>query len=125
LKLKLDENLGRRSEEILAKAGHDVWTVRQQQLQTVPDDELIERCRAEGRCLVTLDLGFANPLLFLPSHYTGIAVLRLRQKPSAADLASLVQTLVDALKSEEATGKLWIVEPGRIRIYQEETKGAS
>jgi len=42
LKLKLDENLGRRSEEILAKAGHDVWTVRQQQLQTVPDDELIK-----------------------------------------------------------------------------------
>ena len=125
MKLKLDENLGRRSEEILAKAGHDVWTVRQQQLQTVPDDELIERCRAEGRCLVTLDLGFANPLLFLPSHYTGIAVLRLRQKPSAADLASLLQTLVDALKSEEPTGKLWIVEPGRIRIYQEETKGAS
>jgi len=64
-------------------------------------------------------------LLFLPSHYAGIAVLRLRQKPSAADLASLVQTLVDALKSEEPTGKLWIVEPGRIRIYQEETKGAS
>ena len=125
MKLKLDENLGRRSKEILAAAGHDVWTVRQQQLQSVPDDELIERCRAEGRCLVTLDLGFANPLLFLPSHYSGIVVLRLRQKPSATDLASLVQTLVDALKSEEPTGKLWIVEPGRIRIYQEEIKGAS
>jgi len=125
LKLKLDENLGRRSEKILATAGHDVWTVRQQQLQGVPDEELIERCRAEGRCLVTLDLGFANPLLFLPSHYPGIVVLRLRQKPSAADLASLVQTLINALKSEEPTGKLWIVETGRIRIYQEEIRGGS
>jgi predicted nuclease of predicted toxin-antitoxin system len=119
LKFKLDENLGRRSEQILAAAGHDVRTVRQQQLQGVADDELIEHCRAEGRCLVTLDLGFANPLLFLPSHYAGIVVLRLRQKPSATDLASLVQTLTDALKREGPIGKLWIVEIGRIRIHQE------
>jgi len=69
--------------------------------------------------LVTLDLGFANPLLFLPSHYLGIVVLRLRQKPSATDLASLVQTLIDALKREEPIGKLWVVEIGRIRIHQE------
>jgi predicted nuclease of predicted toxin-antitoxin system len=119
LKFKLDENLGRHSEEILTAAGDDVSTVRQQQLQSVPDDELIERCRAEGRCLVTLDLGFANPLLFLPSDYSGIVVLRLRPKPSSPDLASLVQTLIDALKREEPIGKLWIVEIGRIRIHQE------
>lgn len=60
--------------------------------------------------------------MFLPSHYAGIAVLRLPQKPSAADLESLIQTLADALESEQPTGKLWIVETGRIRIYQEETK---
>ena len=125
MKFKLDENLGRHSEEVLAAAGHDVSTVRQQNLLGVADDELIERCRTEGRCLVTLDLGFANPLLFLPSHYAGIVVLRLRQKPSAADLASLVQTLIDALKSEQPTGKLWIVETGRIRIYQEEVRDSA
>jgi predicted nuclease of predicted toxin-antitoxin system len=122
LKLKLDENLGRRGQEILALAGHDVSTVAQQHLQGIVDAELIERCRTEARCLVTLDLGFASPLIFLPSRYAGIAVLRLPSKPSSVDLAALVQTLADALQTEGLAGKLWIVERGRIRIYQEETK---
>lgn len=51
MKFKLDENLGRHSEKVLAAAGHDVSTVRQQNLQGVADEELIERCRTEGRCL--------------------------------------------------------------------------
>jgi predicted nuclease of predicted toxin-antitoxin system len=122
LKLKFDENLGRRGQEILAAAGHDVSTVAQQHLQGIVDAELIELCRTEARCLVTLDLGFANPLIFLPSRYAGIAVLRLSPKPSAADLAALVQTFADALKSEKLAGKLWIIEVGRVRIYQEEAK---
>jgi predicted nuclease of predicted toxin-antitoxin system len=120
LKFKLDENLGRRSEEILAAAGHDVRTVRQQQLQGVADDELIERCRAERCCLVTLDLGFANPLVFRPSRYAGIAVLRLPQKPSGRDLIALIRTLADAADREQIAGKLWIVEIGRIRVHQED-----
>lgn len=122
MKLKLDENLGRRGQEILAAAGHDVSTVAEQRVEGMADDELIELCRTEGRGLVTLDLGFANPLIFLPSRYGGIAALRLPPKPSAADLAALVQTLADALQSEKLASKLWIVEVGRVRIYQEETK---
>ena len=121
MKLKLDENLGRRNEEILVAAGHDVSTVRQQHLQGVVDADLIERCRTAKRGLVRLDLGFANPLTFLPSRYAGIAVLRLPEKPSAAHLATLVRTLAEALESEQLEGKLWIVESGRVRIYQEET----
>lgn len=119
MKLKLDENLGRRGQEILKAAGHDVSTVAKQHLQGSADRDLIERCRIEERCLVTLDLDFANPLIFLPSSYSGIAVLRLSAKPSAADLAALVQTLADAMKAEFLIGKLWIVETGRIRVYQE------
>jgi predicted nuclease of predicted toxin-antitoxin system len=119
VKLKLDENLGRRGREILADAGHDVSTVAEQNLTGSEDPDLIAHCGAEGRCLVTLDLDFSNPLVFLPSRYAGIAVLRLPQKPSHADLLNLVQTLAEALKHEEIVGRLWIVERGRIRIYQE------
>lgn len=120
MKLKLDENLGLRGKAILVGAGHDVCTVVEQSLVGYEDRAFIERCRTEGRDLVTLDLDFANPLVFLPSKYPGIAVLRLPPKPSHADLLSLVQTLANALENDPIEGKLWIVEPARIRIYQEQ-----
>jgi predicted nuclease of predicted toxin-antitoxin system len=119
VKLKLDENLGRRGRDILSAAGHEVCTVVEQSLTGFEDRALIERCREEGRCLVTLDLDFANPLAFLPSRYAGIAVLRLPAHPSNADILALVQTLARALEHGRIDGKLWIVEAGRIRIYQE------
>lgn len=119
MKFKLDENLGRRGQQILQAEGHDVSTVPEQSLQQAEDRDLIVRCQAEGRCLVTLDLDFANPLVFLPSQYSGIAVLRLPSKPTASDLIGLIETLAAALRTNAVEGKLWIVEAGRVRIYQE------
>jgi len=120
MKLKLDENLGRRCVELLAAAGHDVATVVDQQLAGASDKELSDVCRAEGRCLVSLDLDFANPLQFRPGLYPGIAVLRLPSRPTAADLVAAVQTLIRALQTETINGRLWIVEIERMRVYRPE-----
>ncbi|MBI4603753.1 MAG: DUF5615 family PIN-like protein [Planctomycetes bacterium] len=122
MKLKLDENLGERGREILASAGHDVATVPAQGLQAAGDEQLIGDCLREKRGLVTLDLDFANPFRFQPSRYPGIAVLRLPRKPSKEDLLFAVRTLAAALTRESLAGRLWIIEVGRVRVFQEETE---
>ncbi len=110
MRLKLDENLGTRGKAILAAAGHDACTVAEQSLTSYEDPAI---------CLVTLDLDFANPLVFQPSLYPGIAVLRAPPHPTLADLERLVRNLAIALPHDTITGKLWIVETSRIRVYQE------
>ena len=89
MKLKLDENLGHRAAEVLRAQGHDVSTVSEEGLASAPDETVIEASRGEARCLVTLDLGFGNPLLFDPGSFRGIAVIRLSPRPFQGKRSSL------------------------------------
>jgi hypothetical protein len=80
-------------------------------------ERLIEICRAEGRCLVTLNLDFANPFRFPPDQYAGIAVLRLHRRPTPADLDGAVGILIAGLALDPIVGALWMVDRQRIRKY--------
>jgi predicted nuclease of predicted toxin-antitoxin system len=120
MRLKLDENLGRREADLLRAAGHDVATVPEQGMCAAPDGDVIGACSREVRALVTLDLGFANPLLFDPAEHSGIAVLRLPARATAEHLRQAVATLASAVQSRQLERRLWIVEIGRVREYQQQ-----
>jgi len=105
---------------MLADAGFHVATVVEQGLTGATDRELIDVCRRENRCLITLDLDFANPFIFSPEDYAGIAVIRLPRRSTPDDLYEAVGTLISALRNDMIEGQLWIVEHHRIRQYQPE-----
>jgi predicted nuclease of predicted toxin-antitoxin system len=123
VKLKLEENLGKRGLALFAAAGYEAATVAGQGLRGEADQSLIEHCHGEQRCLVTLDLDFSNPLVFDPEGYSGIAVLRLPSQPTPDDLLDRCRTLIAALMNDDIVGKLWIVQKDRIREYRPDRPG--
>ena len=119
MKLKLDENLGKRGTDMLREAGHDVSTVKEEALLSAPDPDILDRCRVEGRALISLDRGLADPFLHNPAEYAGIIVLRLPRKPKRAHLNRAVTAVVAGLKRHQPAGTLWLVRSGRIRILRQ------
>lgn len=118
MKFKLDENFGTRTQRIFRAAGHDVQTVRDEGLQGSSDQHLYDVCRVEQRCLVTLDLDFADTIRFQPVQGAGIVVIRLPRNPSLPLLEQLVRQFLEMLTKMSISGRLWVVEIGRIRVHQ-------
>jgi predicted nuclease of predicted toxin-antitoxin system len=119
LKFKLDENLDFRLAAAIQEKGFDGDTVLDETLSGISDDGLFEVCKKSDRVLITLDLDFANPLRFPPRCAPGIMVLR-PQNPKLEQVRSLLFNALARLKEESIEGRLWIVEPGRVRIYSAE-----
>ena len=118
MRFKLDENFGTRTQHILKGAGHDVQTVREESLQGASDWHLYEVCCAEQRCLVTLDLDFADVTRFPPEKTGGIAVIRVPRNPTLPLLERLVRQFLHSVERMAIEKKLWIVEVGRVRVHQ-------
>jgi len=64
VKFELDENLGSLTSGLIAEAGHDVQTVSDEKLNGTDDARLYAVCASEVRCLITLDLDFADVVRF-------------------------------------------------------------
>ena len=116
-RFKLDENLSRDAEALLRKAGHDVHTVLDEHLVGNLDSRVFDASRAEDRILVTFDLDFSDIRRYPPASHKGIWVLRPHTQSIENTLALLRGALV-VLQPEPARGRLWIIEPERVRIRE-------
>jgi predicted nuclease of predicted toxin-antitoxin system len=118
MRFKLDENLGTRTQRIFKAAEHDVVTVRDESLEGATDQHLYRVCCEEGRCLVTLDLDFADVIRFPPQQAGGIVVIRVPRNPTLVLLERMVRRFLESLDRMSVEKRLWIVEVDRIRIHQ-------
>jgi predicted nuclease of predicted toxin-antitoxin system len=118
VRLKLDENIGRRWLQQLRDATRDVDNVWDEALSGASDVDVLAAAARERRAFVTLDLDVANPLRFPPSETSGIVVLRVREGPDRGALDAVIGRLTIALAAADVTGHLWIVERHRVRQYE-------
>lgn len=117
MKIKLDENIGRRGVELLKLAGHDVATVRDQNLQGARDETLFDVCAGEERVLITLDHDFGQVLRFPPERGAGLVILEPGPRMTPGSLLDRLRDFLALAEVRSPTAALWIVEPGRVRIH--------
>jgi predicted nuclease of predicted toxin-antitoxin system len=117
LKFKIDENLPAEFAAILGGVGFEAATVADEGLCGTADSSLLDRCRAETRVLITLDLDFANVQAHSVGTHAGIIVFRSKTQDKLT-LLSLLNRIVPVLKRRSPEDQLWIVQPDRIR-YRE------
>lgn len=117
LRFKLDENMPSESVALLRAGGNDVSTALEQRLGGSADERILTAAREEARVLVTLDLDFGDIRTYPPSSHAGIWVLR----PRAQAVDMILELLRGALalaSSEVASGRLWVIEAGQVRIRE-------
>lgn len=124
MKFKLDENLSPELSSLFLHVGHEAHTVLEERLSGAKDEALYARCALEGRVLVTLDLDFSNPLRFPTEGTPGLIVLR-PSRTTAVQIRSLIAAALPSLQEAALRGRLWIIEPGRIRVHDSVGEGPS
>jgi predicted nuclease of predicted toxin-antitoxin system len=116
LRFKLDENFSPSLTTLFESEGFNAESVLEERLSGSPDSNIYAICQQENRCIVTFDLDFANILRFPAEQTPGIIVIRPNRPITLAVMVSLTHLLLDALKKNDPTGHLWILEPHQLRI---------
>ena len=117
MRFLVDADLPRATAAVVHRHGHDAVDIRDTELRSAADAAIAAYARAERRCLISGDFGFADIRNYSPADYAGIVVLELPRNATATFILTLVDGLFQrADVVERLAGRLAIVEPGRIRL---------
>lgn len=115
MKLKLDENMPRRTQVLLERRGHDVVTAVAEGLGGKNDATVARVAAREGRMVVTLDRRFADIRRHPPGRHPGFLVLRPEEQ-SSAQVERLLVAMLDQHQLDDMAGCIVVLEPGVVRI---------
>jgi predicted nuclease of predicted toxin-antitoxin system len=112
----VDASLPRAAGDVIRAHGHQATDVRDIGLGTASDQDIADHARGHQLALITGDQDFGNVLAFPPADYFGLVIIRPPDRARTAVILSLVeQFLNDATVMASLSGRLVVVEPGRIR----------
>ena len=117
MRFLLDMGLGRSTAIFLRTQGHDAVHLRDQGLQRMEDEEIVDKASNENRVIITHDLDFGRLIALSQNRMPSVITLRLANMQ--ADNVNLYLTQVLAKFSNELeTGALVSVHEQAIRVRQ-------
>jgi predicted nuclease of predicted toxin-antitoxin system len=78
-----DMGIAQATVDDLRSLGHDAVHLREQELQRLPDPEILEKARYEERVLLTHDLDFSDLLAASGASLPSVVIFRLRDMQPA------------------------------------------
>jgi predicted nuclease of predicted toxin-antitoxin system len=115
IRFLLDMGVAQSTGEFLNSFGHDAVHLRDQGLQRLPDEQIVEKAQEEGRTIVTHDLDFGRIVALSGGTVPSIVTLRLINMTPAQVNIALQTVLNDAAQSLEQGALVTITDSG-IRI---------
>lgn len=112
----IDADLPRDLVGLFATAGHDAVHAAAVGLAVASDEQIGAFAKASRRGIVTGDFDFSDTRHFPPRDYWGIVVLVIPYGVTGTYIRRLVVEFLDRSSGMDLSGKLLIVEPGRIRV---------
>lgn len=106
--------------ETLQSDGHEILLLRDCLPVNSDDDLVISKAQELDALLLSMNGDFSNLVTYPPADYKGIFALQVKNTPKV--LPHIVQRLINYLSNHPEMshyrGKLFLVEPHRIRIRQ-------
>jgi hypothetical protein len=115
MKIKLDENIPASLAVLLASSGHDVDTVRDENLTGQVDEIVWNASQREHRFFITQDLDFADIRKYTPGTHEGILLVRLWM-PGRATLISRINALFTQETVASWKGCFVVLSESKLRI---------
>jgi predicted nuclease of predicted toxin-antitoxin system len=99
----------------LREAGEDVVHLREQGLQTLPDDQIFAKAADEHRVILRFDLDFGELLAAAGTTIPSVILFRMRnQTPGAVNLRLFL--VLDECRLALESGAIVIVQEGGYRL---------
>lgn len=110
-----DVGVSRSTAEALRKVGHETIHLREEGLQRLPDDQILELALRENRIVLTFDLDFGDLLAAGGHRLPSVIIFRLHDQTPASVNPKLFALLAER-EEELKAGAIVIVEDRRYRL---------
>mgnify|MGYP006308446339 CR=1 FL=1 len=117
MKFLADMGISPRTVEWLRQQGYDAVHLIEEGLKRLPDEDIIQKARAENRIILTIDLDFGYLMAISQEKLPSVVIFRL-DNASREVVESKLSNVLDVCSEELLAGALISVSENAFRVRQ-------